>query len=97
MKAPFTRAGAQSFAVTILGDGRGAGSARFVACPPPIPPLSPEIVPTGTPAAPVTATDFLTARWSPQSYGSKFEWRINSDPFAATAQTSVERIALAEA
>lgn len=93
VKAPFTRAGAQPFAVTILGDGRGAGSARFVACPPPIPPLSPEIVPTGTPAAPVTATDFLTARWSPQSYGSRFEWRINSDPFATTAQTSVDRIA----
>jgi hypothetical protein len=41
----------------------------------------------------VTATDFLTARWSPQSYGSRFEWRINSDAFASTTQTSVERIA----
>ncbi|HYN42553.1 MAG TPA: hypothetical protein VE129_12295, partial [Thermoanaerobaculia bacterium] len=56
VKAPFTRAGAQGFAVSILGGGRGAGSARFVACPPPIPPLSPAIVPTGAPAAPVTAT-----------------------------------------
>ena len=93
VKAPFTRAGAQAFAVSILGGGRGAGSARFVACPPPIPPASPEIVPTGTPAAPVTATDFLTARWSAQSYGSRFEWRINSDAFASTTQTSVERIA----
>jgi hypothetical protein len=93
VKAPFTRAGAQAFAVTILGGGRGAGSARFVACPPPIPPVSPEIVPTGAPAAPVTATDFLTARWSPQSYGSRFEWRINSDAFAPTTQTSVEKIA----
>ncbi len=93
VKAPFTRAGAQSFAVSILGGGRGAGSARFVACPPPIPPASPEIVPTGTPAAPVTATDFLTARWSPQSYGSRFEWRINSDAFASTTQTSIDRIA----
>jgi hypothetical protein len=93
VRAPFTRAGAQSFAVPILGGGRGAGSARFVACPPPIPPLSPEIVPTGTPEAPVTATDFLTARWSPQSYGTRFEWRINSEAFASTTQTSVERIA----
>lgn len=92
VKAPFTRSGAQPFAVQILG-GRGAGSARFVACPPPIPPLSPEIVPTGTPAAPVTATDFLTARWSAQSYGSRFEWRINSEAFASTTQTSVEKIA----
>lgn len=93
VKAPFTRAGAQSFAVTILGGGRGAGSARFVACPPPVPPVSPEIVPTGTPAAPVTATDFLTARWSAQSYGSRFEWRINSDAFVSTTQTSVDKIA----
>ena len=93
VKAPFTRSGAQPFAVPILGGGRGAGSARFVACPPPVPPLSPEIVPTGTPAAPVTATDFLTARWSAQSYGSRFEWRINSEAFASTTQTSVERIA----
>ena len=93
VKAPFTRAGAQAFAVSILGGGRGAGSARFVACPPPIPPVSAEIVPTGTPAAPVTATDFLTARWSPQSYGSRFEWRINSDAFASTTQTSIDKIA----
>lgn len=93
VKAPFTRAGAQAFAVSILGGGRGAGSARFVACPPPIPPVSPEIVPTGTPAAPVTATDFLTARWSAQSYGSRFEWRINSDTYASTTQTTVDRIA----
>lgn len=93
VKAPFTRAGAQSFAVTILGGGRGAGSARFVACPPPVPPVSPEIVPTGTPAAPVTATDFLTARWSAQSYGSRFEWRINSDTYASTTQTSIDKIA----
>lgn len=93
VKAPFTRNGAQAFAVSILGGGRGAGSARFVACPPPIPPVSPEIVPTGTPAAPVTATDFLTARWSSQSYGSRFEWRINSDTYASTTQTVVDRIA----
>ena len=93
VKAPFTRAGAQAYAVTLLGDGRGAGSARFVACPPPIPPVSPAIVPTGAPAAPVTATDFLTARWSPQSYGSRFEWRINSDAFASTTQTSIEKLA----
>lgn len=92
VKAPFTRTGAQPFAVDILGEGRGAGSARFVACPPPVPPASPEIVPTGAPAAPVTATDFLTARWSPQSYGSRFEWRINSEAFASAAGTSVERI-----
>ena len=41
----------------------------------------------------MTATDFLTARWSPQSYGSRFEWRINSDAFASTTQTSIEKIA----
>ncbi len=93
VKAPFTRAGAQSYAVSILGGGRGAGSARFVACPPPVPPLAPQIVPTGAPAAPVTATDFLTARWSTQSYGSRFEWRINSDAFASTSAKSVDRIA----
>lgn len=93
VQAPFTRAGAQAHAVEILGGGRGAGSARFVACPPPAPPASPEIVPTGSPAAPVTATDFLTARWSPLSYGSRFEWRINSGTFASTRETSVPGIA----
>ena len=92
VKAPFTRAGAEAHAVDILGGGRGAGSARFVACPPPAPPASPEIVTAGAPSAPVTATDFLTARWSPLSYGSRFEWRINSGAFASTRETSVTGI-----
>lgn len=96
LKAPFTRAGAQPFAVTVgSGDriGRGAGSGRFVACEAPAAPVSLAVRPQGNASGPVTATDYLDLSWQPSTAGTpptRYEWRINGDAYQSTTSHSVQ-------
>ena len=99
LKAPFTRAGAQPFAVTVgtgTAIGRGAGSARFVACEAPAAPVTLAIRPQGNPTGPVTATDFLDLSWQPSTAGTpptRYEWRINGDAYTSTTGHAVSGVA----
>ncbi len=96
VKAPFTRAGATAYAVTVTGPGRGAGAIRYVACEAPAAPVSLAVRPNGNPTGPVTATDFLDLSWQASTAGtppSRYEWRINGDAYQATTATSVAKVA----
>ena len=98
VKAPFTRTGAQPFAVAVwtgAGIGRGAGAARFVACEAPAAPIAPAIKPQGNPDGPVTATDYLDLSWQPSTAGTpptRYEWRINGDAYQATTAAGVSGV-----
>jgi hypothetical protein len=60
-------------------------------CSLPEAPASPAIAPSNNPSGPVTATDFLTVRWSAGGAGTiptSYEYRINGDPYTSVPGTS---------
>lgn len=94
IRAPFTRAGATSFAVPIPG-GRGAGAGRFFACQTPAAPATATIEPSGNPGGPVTATDFLRLSWTAPASGippNRYEYRVGGRAYSSVAGTSVDGV-----
>lgn len=66
-------------------------TAVITVCGPPGAPVSPVVTPKGSPAGPVTATDFLALSWAPPAAGfspTRYEWRINGGDWASAAGTS---------
>jgi PKD repeat protein len=93
IKAPFTRAAATLYPVTVNGPGRGSGAARFVGCDIPLAPTSVAIEPSGNPTGPVTATDYMKLSWRVIANGTRYEYRINGDSYTSTTSTSVDGVA----